>query len=215
MTEAPESDPAMPQGTDAPMSVRDWVATLSLCIVFAIIGAYWLKVATLPVLRVGLCESIPPIPSVAFLVFLLVLRKVLRHFGRKLDLSRRQIVAVYAFVSISVSIGFVNFYRDIPILLTAPHYAEGSRLQDIAEHVPSWLTPQGEEAIVEFWEDAPAGRVPWSSWLVPHHADCLRLADRSGLSPSRWMVIGAVAMLWGVLALFDWAPTQRYYIGFW
>ena len=52
-------------------------------------------------------------------------------------------------------------------------------------------------------------------WLVPHHADCLRLADRSGLSPSRWMVIGAVAMLWGVLALFDWAPTQRYYIGFW
>lgn len=147
-----------------------WVVTITLCVLFATIGAYWLRAAQLPTQRVGLAEAVPPLPAIAVLVFLLLTRAVTRWAGSRFGLGRHQILTVYAFVSISVSIGLVNLYRGIPMLLTVPRYvrsANESGLYEIRHYVPEWLSPTGEVTIHDLWHGSPSGKVPWSDWIVP------------------------------------------------
>ena len=79
MTGAPAQPPDHPRPDGDPMSAGDWVVTLVLCLLFATIGAFWQKAATLPHIRVGLCEAVPPVPAIATLIFLLLAQAMLRR----------------------------------------------------------------------------------------------------------------------------------------
>jgi len=152
---------------DSTIGSGGWPLTLALCTVFSVIGAFWLKWATFPELSAGLCEAIPPIPAIATLIFLIGVRGLLGLFSRRFGLSRKQIVTVYAFVSISVPLGFVNLYRQTLVLVTAPSYGTGANLQELKDYVPHWLAPTQEAVVRQFWEGSPTGSVPWGAWLVP------------------------------------------------
>jgi len=149
------------------MGPGGWPLTLALSVLFSAVGAYWLKWATFPELASQLCEAIPPVPAIAALMFLVALRAGLRLFTGRFRLSRKQIVTIYAFVSISVSIGFVNFYRRILVNLTAPNYGTELSLQKLKDFVPQWLAPTDHVVVTQFWEGSPTGAVPWKAWLVP------------------------------------------------
>jgi len=152
---------------DREISPGEWAVTLILCVLFSVAGAFWLKWATFPELGSQLTEAIPPVPAVATLLFLVGAGAVLRRFGVPLGLSRRQIITIYAFVSISVSIGFVNFYRDALVTLTGPNYGTTPSLREIKDYVPPWLGPTDEAVVRQFWEGSPTQSVPWKEWLVP------------------------------------------------
>jgi len=150
---------------EEPMSVGSWAVTLALCVGFSTIGAFWLRAATIPELAAGLCEAVPPIPATATLLFLIGLRFALKPLAKRLRLSNAQIIAVYAFVSVSVSIGFINLYRTHLSFLLAPAYSEQVPFPEIRQYVPSWLAPTDKLAVQHFWLGRAS--VPWSHWAMP------------------------------------------------
>ena len=151
----------------ASVTTQSWIVTLVLCILLSGLGACWQRAATLPGIKVGLCEPVPPVPAVATLVFLLFLQAALRHLGSRFHLARCQIITVYAFVMVSVSLGFGALYRTIPARMAAPDYARGSALAEVKDCVPEWLAPRDPTAIQQFWEGSPDKSVPWDVWLLP------------------------------------------------
>jgi hypothetical protein len=141
--------------------------TVGLCLVFSTIGAFWLKWATFPNVAAALCEAVPPIPAIATLVFLVLLGAVLKRIAPRLKLAAVQIITVYAFVSVSVSIGFLNLYRRALAWTNTPLYIgeQNTSIARITEYMPSWLAPGNEVVIEQFWQGR--AEVPWEHWLVP------------------------------------------------
>ena len=155
------------------MGLRSWAVTLALCLVFAVLGAFWVKAAIFPGISSGMNEAVPPVEAVAILVFLLLVRGALALASSRLNLSRRQIITVYAFVTISVAIGGMQFYRNVPGILAGPRrvmdpkYPQNDILVAMNRHVPAWLSPTDAVVINDFWHKSPEGRVPWGDWAVP------------------------------------------------
>jgi hypothetical protein len=147
------------------MGLWGWVVTFALCFLFSAAGSLWLRAATFPDLAATLCEAVPPIPATAALLFLVGLRFMLARLSPRLRLSNAQIVAVFAFVSVSVSIGFVNLYRPALAWLMAPTYSTGAAYQKIKDYMPEWLAPTDKTVVNGFWYGADS--VPWAQWLVP------------------------------------------------
>jgi len=168
----PLAEEQAPQ-TETPMGLGRGVVTILLCLLFTTIGAFWIRAAIYPHVSSGMCEAVPPIPAVAVLVFLLLLRGVLGFVSRRFNLTRQQIITVYAFVSISVAISGMQLYRNVPGILAGarrvldPDYPENEVLIEINKCVPAWLAPTNEQAVHEFWYSSPTGDVPWSHWMVP------------------------------------------------
>ena len=155
------------EGKGARTGPGGWAVTIALSIFFSAVGAFWLKWATFPQLTSQLCEAIPPIPAIATLIFLVGLRAFLGLFARSLRMSRQQIITVYAFVGISVPLGFVNFYRRILTDLTVPNYGTLAEALELKEYVPSWMVPTDEVVVRGFWEGSPNQAVPWNEWFIP------------------------------------------------
>lgn len=152
---------------EQPLGIKTWLVTILLCLVFSTIGAFWMKWASFPGIAAGLSEAVPPIPAVATLLFLLALGAVLRKLGPALQLARVQLITVYAFVSVSVSIGFINLYRSALAWTNTTLYIADQNLAiaEIAEYVPAWMAPTNEQVMFQFWQGGEG--VPWAHWIVP------------------------------------------------
>ena len=149
------------ESQDARLGVGGWVVMMTLAVLFTVIGVLWTGESG------GLLSATPPIPALATLVLLLVAAKGLGALSDRLRLTRRQIITIYAFVSVSVPMGFAGFYNNMLICLTAPTYGVEPNLQKMREFVPEWLVPTDEVVIKQFWEGSPTESVPWDEWLVP------------------------------------------------
>jgi len=149
------------------MGPGGWAVTLVLSVALSVVGAYWLRWVTMPDLVAGLCEAIPPVPAVAVLILLIAVRGLVRALGSRFKMTTVQIVTIYAFVSVSVPIGFVNFYRQVLNKLTAPTYGTQPALSELKNYVPGWLAPTDEVVVTHYWEGSPTGAVPWKEWLIP------------------------------------------------
>ena len=140
------------ESQDARLGVGGWVVMMTLAVLFTVIGVLWTGESG------GLLSATPPIPALATLVLLLVAAKGLGALSDRLRLTRRQIITIYAFVSVSVPMGFAGFYNNMLISLTAPTYGVEPNLQKMKEFVPEWLVPTDEVVIKQFWEGSPCPR---------------------------------------------------------
>lgn len=154
------------KNNETALGAGGWFVTIILCLFFSTVGAFWLKWATFPDISAGLCEAVPPIPAVAALLFLVGMRLVLRRLSKILKISSTQIITVYAFVSVSVSIGFINLYRSNLAHLLSPQYSEDATFEPIRDFIPSWLAPTDPNVVTAFWEKSSNG-IPWSDWFLP------------------------------------------------
>jgi len=146
---------------DVRMGPGGWLVTMALALLFTVIGVYWTRESG------GLLTATPPIPALATLVVLIALARGLGALSGPLRLSRQQIIVIYAFVSVSVVMGFGGFYNNMLIWLTAPTYGLEPNLERIKPFVPGWLVPTDEVVVKQFWEGSPTKAVPWGEWLVP------------------------------------------------
>ena len=73
-----------------------------------------------------------------------------------------------AFICIAFTIGFIGLYRQVIGKLTGYIYGdqEDITIRFVQPHLPTWLVPHDEEAILALWESSFEG-VPWRAWLVP------------------------------------------------
>ena len=153
--------------SEEPLTPGSWIVTIILCLLFSTVGAFWLKWATFPNMAAALCEAVPPIPAIATLLFLVGMAFLLGKIAPWLRLSTTQVISVYAFVSVSVSIGFVNLYRRALAWVSTPLYIQDQNriMGDLAEYMPRWLSPSNEVVLEGFWSGG--NEVPWQHWLVP------------------------------------------------
>jgi hypothetical protein len=169
--------------------------SLLVAVALTVLSGLWIRQAEIVVLSTQISESIPAIPGLAALVFLLPLNALLRRIPRVRPFTRAELLVIFLFVTISSTVMGVGVQRFLISLLTAPFYFGPA---SVREHLPAWMMPQDLEVIRQLYERSPDGSVPWQLWW------------QSGLL---WLLF-FLALWWTMyclMALFyrSWAEEER------
>jgi len=128
----------------------------------------WVRHSELLVHTINLTESTPPVPAIAALLLLVILRPLLARLGRWMSLTRREMVLVYFFVAIGSMMPSLGVLRMVIPCATVPYYfaTAENNYEVLQPHVPEWLRPTDPEAVRTLWEGTE-GPVPWAQWAAP------------------------------------------------
>ena len=139
-----------------------------LALVFFVISLLWMLNAGLIALGAQIGESVPVIPAIAAVLLLTLLAPVLRKLPKFARLPEHQVLLVYSFLVIAVSMPSVGVVRQILPQLTVPYYFAGPENQydTLVEDLPGWVTPD-EGVIQTMYEGSEAGAIPWGAWSTP------------------------------------------------
>jgi len=138
--------------------------------VLALIGSVlWLRHSGLVSHGVQLDESVPVIPAVAALLVLTPLAPLLGKLSRHLRLSQAQVLLVYMFLCIGVSMSAVGVARMLFPGITALYYfaTPENDFAAFQKYVPDWLAPSDPTVIREMYEANVDEQVPWGAWGTP------------------------------------------------
>ena len=147
--------------TRGALSVRSFL----LAAVFMVIGALWVRQASLIAFTILVGEGTPPVPALTALVLLTALGLVWRSLTRTAR-WRREALLVYIILSASFVTIDANGIRQLLATISSPLYfadpTNDYRL--FAEQMPNWIMPHDEDAIRGFYEGTEHGAVPWRAW---------------------------------------------------
>lgn len=110
-------------------------------------------------------SSVPPVPAVMCLLALSALNPLLRRLRPGWQLSRAELLTVYAVLVLTVVMSGRFFTRNLMAFITVPRYYQN--LEEVGEHLPGPYVPQDESAVTAFFESSRAGAVPWTVWARP------------------------------------------------
>ena len=150
---------------EAPRTARGLtLRSMIIAVVLLIAANVWTKYAALVTLSSQVAMSVPPIPALMGLILLLAVRPI----GAAFRLSRRELLFVYVFLTLSVALTSGGALREFMPEMTALQYfaTPENGWAEFAEHVPSWLAPTDADVIRGYYEGSEAG-VPWRHWIVP------------------------------------------------
>ncbi|MGI5817001.1 MAG: DUF6785 family protein [Armatimonadota bacterium] len=138
---------------------------LLIGLVFLVLANLWVRQGELITLASQASMAVPPVPAVAALLILLVGLGLLRRVG----FGRKEIIGVYAFLTLAVALTSGAAMRFFLPALTVPYYfaAQENRWEEFHEYIPGWLVPHGSEVIRQYFEGSDAGAVPWGAWAQP------------------------------------------------
>ncbi len=139
------------------------IGVLAVGFLFLLLANLWERQGALITLASQVAMAVPPVPALAALLLMLALLRPLRRLG----FDRRQMIAVYCFLTLSVALtsgGAMRFF--LPSLTSLFYFAtpenNWARFHD---YIPEWMAPRGEEVIRTYFEGSEAGLVPWGAWL--------------------------------------------------
>ncbi len=139
-----------------------------LALIFFVISLVWMLNAGLIALGAQIGESVPVIPAIAAVLLLTALSPILRKLPKFAQLPEHQVLLVYSFLVIAVSMPSVGVVRQILPQLTVPHYFSGAENEydTLMEDLPAWLTPD-QGVIQTMYEGSETGAIPWGAWSTP------------------------------------------------
>ncbi|MFP4250874.1 MAG: DUF6785 family protein [Armatimonadota bacterium] len=141
------------------------VRVLLVCVVFLFLANLWTRQGALITLASQVAMAVPPVPALAALLLLLALLRPLRRIG----FDRRQVIAIYCFLTLAVALtsgGAMRFF--LPSLPSLFYFASPeNNWEQFHEHIPSWMAPRDEGVIQAYFEGAQAEVVPWEAWVGP------------------------------------------------
>ena len=165
-----------PQAAEEAHGLSLRAAVLSLG--FFIISLIWMRQAGLITLSAQIGESVPVIPAIGAVLILAVLSPLLRRLPRLFHLPESQILLIYSFLVIAVSMPSVGVVRQILPQITVPYYFAGveNNYDTLTAELPAWLSPD-RDVIMTMYEGSDDGFVPWGGWTTPLLAwSCFLLA---------------------------------------
>jgi len=114
-------------------------------------------------------SGVPPLPAFATVLFLSLLRPLLRRYLPRLAPTRAQILLIYIMLTVAVILnGAYHVRAFLPHLVAMQYWGrEGGTLSEYARYLPFWYAPRDMQAIKEFYEGATNGAIPWHVWLRP------------------------------------------------
>jgi hypothetical protein len=137
---------------------------LLVAVLLTILCGLWVREAEIVVITCQVTESVPAVPAVAVLMLLLAALPLLKF----MRLGRKEILVIYAFVVIAISVPGCSIIRFLIALLpSAIYFATPENKFEMAQpHLKSWLVPKDFEVVRQLYEGSPDG-VPWDAWMIP------------------------------------------------
>jgi len=134
-----------------------------------IVCGFWVRQGEIVVNACQMTESVPAIPAIAVLVLLVGVGALVAQLGRRLALSRGEMLLIYCFVAIAISMLGCGVIRFWICLLGYPFYYAryDPSLAALHRHIPDWMAPRDPDVILGLYLGSPDGRVPWGAWAVP------------------------------------------------
>ncbi len=136
-----------------------------LGLIFLVLANLWVRQGALLTLAAQVAMAVPPVPALATLLVLLAGLGLVRKFG----VRRKEILGVYAFLTLAVALTSGAAMRFFLPALTVPYYFSSTENQweKFFKYIPDWAVPHGDELIRQYFEGAEAGGVPWEAWAQP------------------------------------------------
>ncbi len=141
------------------------IVLIALALGFLVLANLWVRQGELLTLAAQVSMSVPPVPAVAALLLMLGSLALLRRLG----ITRTDVMAVYCFLTLSVALTSGAAMRMFLPMLTCAQYFDAPE-NDYSEFRPymhSWLLPQGDDVIRDYFEGSDSGAAPWGAWLPP------------------------------------------------
>lgn len=138
-------------------------------LVWLVISCIWIQHAGLISHGTQIGESVPVIPAVGAAIFFTLIAPILRRLPRAFHMSQQQVMLVYIFLCIAVTMPSVGVVRMLFPNTTALYYF-ASPENDFArfqQYIPSWMVPHDPEVIRQMYEGSPEEKVPWGAWVLP------------------------------------------------
>lgn len=161
----------MPESGPQPSSPvnRLTLRSLLLAVLLTWLCGFWVRQAEIVALTCQVTESVPAVPAVGVLVLLVLLNPLGARLHRWLRLSRTELLAVYLFVAIAVSVAGCAIVRFLLALLPSAFYfaTPENQFNLVSRWLPAWLAPHSDPVILGLFEGADDGRVPWGAWVGP------------------------------------------------
>jgi hypothetical protein len=154
--------------------ISEWREGLSIkAVVWAVVllalSLIWMLYAGMISHGAQLGESVPVVPAVGALMILTLLGLALRRLPGAPRFSQGQVLFVYAFLCVAVTVNSVGVARMIFPQATAAFYfaTPENEFHVMQQYMPTWLAPDDPKVIQGMYEGADDEQIPWRPWLVP------------------------------------------------
>lgn len=187
------ADASQPHAAPPPRAIT--VRACLCALILLVVANIWMLYAELVTLSAQVTMSVPPIPALMGLIVLLAVRPL----GRWLHLSRRELLFIYIFLTLSVALTSGGALREfLPELTVLQYFAtpENGWAQYVV-HQPDWLFPKDPEIIRAYYEGGEMA-LPWRHWLLP-------LASWSGF----FLILLGTLLCVALLFYDDWAEREK------
>ena len=108
--------------------------------------------------------------SICMLLLLVLGNLVLRRVHHPWALSKAELGVAYVLILVANTLTGRGFSSQmLPVITGSTYYAtpENDWANIVQPNLPAWLLPQGRDALWQFYEGSPGGRVPWDVWVAP------------------------------------------------
>ena len=150
---------------DAPQGLT-WRA-LVLAILLTIVCGIWVRQAEILVIATQVSEAVPAIPALAVLFLLLALNPLLRLAWPKAPFTRVEMLSIYTFVAIAITmsgVGVASFW--LSTITALWWYGSPSDEMGALQHlIPRWAVPHSYDTVLGIYYGGQS--VPWGEWIVP------------------------------------------------
>lgn len=140
--------------------------SLLLATVFLVVGALWIRKASLIAFTILVGEGTPPVPALAALMLMTAAGLAIRRLSAARR-WRREALLIYVLLTCAFVTIDANGVRQLLATITSLRYfaAPANDYASFAELIPAWLMPNDDELIRGFYEGVEDGGVPWGRWL--------------------------------------------------
>jgi hypothetical protein len=164
----PQVESDTPRPVESALPLRRAVVAIAFSIVYLVGVALAIRYTEMVTGRY-VSHGVPPLPAFAAILFLSLLRPLLRRFAPRLAPTYAQMLLIYAMVATgTILMGAYQIRAFLPHLVAMQYWGKDTpAFLDYAKYLPAWLVPQDAEAIRRFYESDRQGIIPWGVWLRP------------------------------------------------
>jgi hypothetical protein len=112
-----------------------------------------------------------PAALFTFFIFVAFINVGLGFIKKSFGLAPAELVTIYIMALLATSIPTIGFSEYLlPIIAGLYYFAtpENKWAEIIHPHIPKWMVPQDQDALLYFFEGLPEGMpVPWDAWIGP------------------------------------------------
>ena len=137
-----------------------------LCLGIGLLAPYW---AVFSYNGVGFAPASPG--AILFLMVTVLASAFVGLISRRLSLSKADLVLIFCMLLMAVTVPTWGTMFFLIGTMVYPYYfatPENRFAELLHPYIPSWMVPQDEQAIKDYYEGLPkGGQIPWEAWLEP------------------------------------------------